>query len=348
MGTSYLCLLPESYTDRQRSYGSRSTSPSAWLTVGGWPTEAGRAAPSPEARSDNRERGIGKVTRPGQHDRSSPRSRPGRAGGDGQLPLIGRVFPAPVAAKVPEIIALFWVIKILTTAGGEATSDFLKTWGNFGGGGTEVALFVIALVLQFATRRYRAFAYWFLAYAIAIAGTGISDFLHLDVHIPYAGTTVLWAVVLAAVFWTWQHSEGTLSIHSITTQGREGFYWATVFATFALGTALGDFTATSLNLGYLPSGILFGVVILVPALAWWKFGMNAVGAFWFAYVITRPLGASFADYISKARNLSGIDFGDGPTALVFAVAVAVLVAYLAIARPDIQPPLNGAAERTAK
>jgi uncharacterized membrane-anchored protein len=256
--------------------------------------------------------------------------------------VVGRVFPSPVAAKVPEIIILFWVVKILTTAGGEATSDFLKTWGNFGGGGTEVALFVIAIVLQFATRRYRAFAYWFLAYAIAIAGTGISDFLHLDVHIPYAGTTILWAVVLVAVFWAWHRSEGTLSIHSITTQRREGFYWATVFATFALGTALGDFTATSLNLGYLPSGILFGVVILVPAVAWWKFHMNSVVAFWFAYVITRPLGASFADYISKSRDISGIGFGDGPTALVFAIAVLVLVVYLAVARPDIQLSLDEA------
>jgi uncharacterized membrane-anchored protein len=240
---------------------------------------------------------------------------------------------------VPEIIVLFWVVKILTTAGGEATSDFLKTWGNFGGGGTEVAVFVIAVLLQFATRQYRAFAYWLLAYAIAIAGTGLSDFLHLDVHIPYAGTTILWAVVLAVVFWTWNRNEGTLSIHSVTTQRREAFYWATVFATFALGTALGDFTATSLNLGYLDSGILFGLIILIPALAWWRFGLNSIAAFWFAYVVTRPLGASFADYISKPRNTSGIGFGDGPTALVFAVAVAILVAYLAIARPDIQPRL---------
>jgi uncharacterized membrane-anchored protein len=241
-----------------------------------------------------------------------------------------------VAAKVPEIIFLFWVVKILTTAGGEATSDYLKTYGNFGGGGTEVALFVVALLLQFATRRYRAFAYWFLAYAIAIAGTGFSDFLHLDVHIAYAGTTTLWAVVLAAVFWTWQRSEGTLSIHSITTQRREAFYWAVVFATFALGTALGDFTATSLGMGYLASGIFFFVLILVPALAWWRFGLNSIAAFWMAYVLTRPLGASFADYISKPHSIGGIGFGDGPTALVFTVAVVVLVSYLAIARPDIQ------------
>jgi uncharacterized membrane-anchored protein len=262
------------------------------------------------------------------------------------LPLVGDIFPAPLAVKVPEIIFLFWVVKILTTAGGEVTSDFLKNWGNIGGGGTEIALFVIALVLQFATRRYRALAYWSLAYAIAISGTGLSDFLHLDVHIPYAGTTLLWAVILAVVFWTWYRSEGTLSIHSITTQRREAFYWATVFATFALGTALGDFTATSLNLGYLPSGLFFFGLILLPALAWWRFGLNSVVAFWAAYIVTRPLGASFADYFSKPASITGVDFGNGRTALVFAAAVFALVAYLAVAKPDIQTPVSTAeAER---
>src|ERR1700728_2396379 len=259
---------------------------------------------------------------------------------DAELPLIGRFLPAPVAAKVPEVILVFWVVKILTTAGGEATSDYLKTYGNFGGGGLEVLVIVVGLLLQFGTRRYRAFAYWSLAYAIAIFGTGVSDFLHLDVHIPYVGTTLLWAAVLAAIFLLWQRSEGTLSIHSITTQRREAFYWATVFATFALGTALGDFTATSLNLGYLASGVLFAVVIFIPALAWWRFGLNSIAAFWMSYIVTRPLGASFADYITKSRNISGIGFGDGPTAVVFALAVLVLVAYLALARRDIQPAIS--------
>jgi len=258
--------------------------------------------------------------------------------------VIGRFFPAPVAAKVPEVILLFWVVKILTTAGGEATSDYLKTYGNFGGGGLEVLVIVLGLLLQFTTRRYNAFAYWSLAFAIAITGTGVSDFLHLDAHIPYAGTTVLWAVVLGAIFWLWQGSEGTLSIHSITTQRREAFYWATVFVTFALGTALGDFTATSLNLGYLDSGILFGVIILIPALARWQFGLNGIAAFWMSYIVTRPLGASFADYISKPRGISGINFGDGPTAIVFAIAVFGLVAYLAVVRPDIQNPQPTAEE----
>jgi uncharacterized membrane-anchored protein len=266
--------------------------------------------------------------------------------GDGRVPLIGRFFPAPVAAKVPEVIFAFWVVKILTTAGGEATSDYLKTYGNFLGGGIEVLVIVVGVALQFTARRYEAVAYWSLAFAIAITGTGVSDFLHLDAHIPYAGTTMLWAVVLAAIFWLWQRNEGTLSIHSITTQRRETYYWATVFATFALGTALGDFTAASLNMGYLDSGIFFGVVILIPALARWQFGMNGVAAFWASYVVTRPLGASFADYISKPKGLSGIAFGDGQTALVFAAAVVVLVLYLVLARPDIQKPLESSATQT--
>ena len=261
--------------------------------------------------------------------------------------MFGRLFPAPVASKVPEVIFLFWVVKILTTAGGEATSDYLKTYGNFGGGGAEVGLIVIGLVLQFRTRRYKAFAYWFLAYAIATTGTGVADFLHLDAHIPYAGTTILWAVILAGVFWSWQRSEGTLSIHTITTQRREAFYWATVFATFALGTALGDFTASSLGIGYLASGVLFSVVILLPALARWQLALNSIAAFWMSYVVTRPLGASFADYISKPSSLTGIGFGDGPTAVLFAAAVFVLVSYLAIARPDIQPSVDAPARGTA-
>jgi len=256
----------------------------------------------------------------------------------GRVPIVGRFFPAPIAAKVPEIVLLFWVVKILTTAGGEVASDYLKKYGNFGGGGVEVALFVIALVLQFSTRRYRAFAYWSLAYAIATAGTGISDFLHLDAHLSYAADSLLWALILAGIFSIWRRSEGTLSIHSITTQRREAYYWAVVFATFALGTALGDFTAASLHMGYLDSGIFFFAVILLPALAWWQFNLNGVAAFWMAYVVTRPLGASFSDWVSKPGNLSGLNVGNGRTALAILAAVLALVGYLAVARPDVQRP----------
>jgi uncharacterized membrane-anchored protein len=261
------------------------------------------------------------------------RSAPGRR-------LADVVWPEPLAAKVPEITLLFWVVKILTTCGGEAVSDYLALGNRLVGGVVEVGLMAIALLWQFRTRRYTAVAYWFLAYAIAIFGTGVSDALHLFVGIPYTGTTLLWATVLALTFWLWYRSEGTLSIHSIVTRRREAYYWAVVFATFALGTALGDFTATVLGLGYLASGIMFFFIILIPAVFWSRFGLNAIAAFWFAYVVTRPLGASFADYLGRSRSLSGLGLGSGRVAVVVAVLVAILVAYLAVTRHDIQPPVN--------
>ena len=249
-------------------------------------------------------------------------------------------FPEPVAAKVPEIIFLFWVIKVLTTAGGEATSDYLALdlGSRLVAGCIEAGIFLVALVWQFRTRRYVAAAYWALAYAIAIFGTGVADAMHLFVGIPYSGTTALWAVVLALVFWLWYRSEHTLSIHSIYTQRREVFYWAVVFATFALGTALGDYTALVLHLGYLASGILFFLIILIPAVAWSRFGLNSVVAFWFAYVVTRPLGASFADYFGKPHSLSGANYGEATVALITTIIVAVLVGYLSVTRCDIQRP----------
>jgi uncharacterized membrane-anchored protein len=254
-------------------------------------------------------------------------------------------FAEPAAAKVPEITLAFWVIKLLTTAGGEATSDYLALGSHLVGAAVETGLLAIGLIWQFRVRRYTAAAYWFLAYAIAIFGTGVSDTMHLAAGIPYAGTTLLWAIVLAAIFIAWYRSERTLSIHSILTRRREGFYWATVFATFALGTALGDFTANSLGLGYLSSVVLFFVIIMIPALAWRGLRLNPVIAFWSAYVVTRPLGASIADYVSKSRPLSGLGFGDGRTALIATLAVAVGVAYLAVTRTGIQqqPPLGSRA-----
>jgi uncharacterized membrane-anchored protein len=242
----------------------------------------------------------------------------------------------PLAAKVPEITFLFWIIKLLTTASGEAISDYLALHGYALAGVVEVAVFVVALIIQFSTRRYVAAAYWFFALSIAIFGTGASDALHLIVGIPYGGTTALWAIVLTGIFIVWYRSEGTLSIHSITTTRRELFYWATVFATFALGTALGDFTAAVVHLGYFGSAVLFFVVICVPLVAWRFFGMNAVFTFWFAYVITRPLGASFADWFSKPKAITGLDYGDAAVSGVTLIVIAVLVTYIAVARNDIQ------------
>jgi uncharacterized membrane-anchored protein len=246
-----------------------------------------------------------------------------------------RISPEPLAAKVPQIGLLFWVVKLLTTADGEAASDYLAHNVALGAA-VDLFLIVTALYFQFRTRRYVAAAYWYLALAIATFGTGAADVLHLDLGLPYTATTLLWAVVLAVVFWLWYRSEGTLSIHSIVTRRREMFYWATVFATFALGTALGDLTAVTLHLGYLASGIMFAVIIAVPAVAW-RLGLNPVVAFWFAYIVTRPLGASFADYLSKPPLLSGVGFGDLPTTAVLAVALVALVGYLQLTGRDDQP-----------
>jgi uncharacterized membrane-anchored protein len=243
----------------------------------------------------------------------------------------------PVAAKVPEITVLFWVIKISTTAAGEAISDLFVSNKKLGVV-VEVSMFCVALVLQFAARRYSAIPYWFLALAIATAGTGVADTMHLVLGMPYAVTSLFWLVVLAAVFWLWNRSEHTLDFHSITTNRRERFYWAVVFATFALGTAVGDFAATTLGLGYLASAVLFCGVILIPWAGWKFLNWNGIFSFWFAYVITRPVGASFADYLSKGHDLSGADFGDWQTALVLTSLVVVLVAYTAKARYDIQSP----------
>jgi len=249
-----------------------------------------------------------------------------------------RVFSQqPLAAKVPEVTALFWVIKISTTAAGEAISDMFVNNKKVGVV-VEVSMFAVALFLQFLARRYSALTYWFLALAIATAGTGVADTMHLVFGMPYAITSLFWLVVLAAVFYLWNRSEHTLDIHSITTNRREKYYWCVVFATFALGTAVGDFVATTLGLGYLGSAFLFCGVILIPWAGWKYLKWNSIFAFWFAYVITRPVGASFADYFSKPHDISGANFGDWQTALVMTLLVVILVAYTAVTRYDIQSP----------
>jgi uncharacterized membrane-anchored protein len=269
---------------------------------------------------------------------SSPQSSPARRAR----------WPEPLAAKVPEITALFWVIKILTTGMGEATSDFLAKGNLVVAGVAGFAGFAVALWLQFRVRRYVAVVYWLAVAMVAVFGTMAADGLHVGLGIPYIVTTVFYAAVLAAVFILWHRSEGTLSIHSITTRRRETYYWLTVLATFALGTATGDLTATTLHLGFLASGILFAGLILVPAVAWWRWHLNPIAAFWWAYVLTRPLGASFADWLSKSHQLTGLNLGDGQVAAVSAAIIALLVAYVAIARNDIQPVAPVAPPRPAR
>jgi uncharacterized membrane-anchored protein len=251
--------------------------------------------------------------------------------------MAGERWPQPLAVKVPQIGVMFWVVKILTTGMGEAASDFLGKISIVLAGGVGVLAFGLAMVLQFRARRYVAWIYWFAVAMVAVFGTMVADGLHVVVGIPYPVTTICYAVAVAVIFWAWHRSEGTVSIHSIDTRRREVFYWLTVLATFALGTAAGDLTAFTLHLGYFSSAIGFAVVMIGPALGWWRLRLNPVVAFWIAYVITRPLGASLADWVGKPHSKAGgLDVGDGVVTVVAALAIAIVVAYWSVTKRDIQ------------
>lgn len=244
----------------------------------------------------------------------------------------------PGALRVPEVALVFWVVKLLSTAMGESTSDMLVNSSL----GAPVAVvlgfiaFLAALFIQFKQARYRAWSYWLAVCGVGVFGTMAADVMHVVLHVPYTASSIFYALLLAAVFISWSRTENTLSIHSIDTPRREAFYWAAVVATFAMGTALGDFTANTLKLGYLPSAVLFAVAILIPLIGWRVLHWNTVFCFWAAYVITRPLGASIADGLGKPKNVSGMGIGDGPVAGVLVALIIILVAYLTVTKSDVQ------------
>lgn len=238
--------------------------------------------------------------------------------------------------KVPEVTAYFWIVKVLTTGMGEATSDYaVHTIDPVVAASLGLLLLLVALAMQLIVRRYNAAVYWFAVTAVAIFGTMAADALHIVVHVPYVASAVGFGVALTIVFLVWHRTEHTLSIHSITTLRRELFYWATVLVTFALGTATGDLTAYTLHLGFFASGVFFAVVIAVPAVASRVAGLNAVAAFWIAYIITRPLGASFADWMGVPRSLGGLAWGRGTVSVALTILIIGFVAYLAITRVDV-------------
>lgn len=238
-------------------------------------------------------------------------------------------------SKVPEVTVYFWITKVLTTGMGESTSDFLAARL---GPVPAVALGAVALAaslfLQFRARRYVAWIYWTAVVMVSVFGTMAADILHVGLGIPYLVSTAFYAVTLAVVFLAWYVTERTLSIHSVRTRRREVFYWAAVMTTFALGTATGDLTATTMRMGYFSSGVAFAVLIAVPAVCHRRFGLNAIFAFWFAYVVTRPLGASFADWFAVSARRGGLALGTGPTSLVLAVVILGFVGYLGVTHAD--------------
>ncbi|WP_211319725.1 hypothetical protein [Quadrisphaera granulorum] len=244
---------------------------------------------------------------------------------------------------MPEITVAFWLVKVLTTGMGEAASDWLGETSLVIGGAVGVGSLVLALWWQLRAREYSAVRYWTAVSAVAVFGTMTADITHVVTGLSYALTTAGWAAAVAVVFTVWWRVEGTLSIHDVDTPRRELFYWTTVLATFALGTAAGDLTGLALGWGFLPAGLLFGAAMLVPLVAW-RLGLSPVVAFWSAYVLTRPFGASFADWLGKPAHIGGgVGLGDGLVTVVALAAIAVLVGFLAVTRADVQTRGSAAA-----
>jgi uncharacterized membrane-anchored protein len=231
---------------------------------------------------------------------------------------------------VPSSIdGVFWVLKLLSTAMGEATSDFLVHRFNpelavLGAG----VVFVAVLWWQLSVPRFLITAYWTAVVMVSVFGTMCADVLHVRFGVPYVVSALGFGAVLVVVFVTWSRVEHTLSIHSITTTRRELFYWAAVTVTFALGTAVGDLTAYTVGLGFLRSGLLFAIIFCLPVIGFALLRLNAVAMFWTAYILTRPLGASFADYLGKSHVAGGLNWGPGNVSFMFTAIIVIVVAVL--------------------
>jgi uncharacterized membrane-anchored protein len=256
---------------------------------------------------------------------------------------VGRV----LLSKVPEVTVYFWIIKVLATTIGETAADNLSDRLGLGLTGTTwlmAAVLVGALIFQFKAPRYVPTIYWLTVVLLSIVGTLVTDNLTDKYHVSLELSTVVFAVCLAITFAWWYRIERTLSIHSIDTLRREAFYWLAVLFTFALGTALGDLIAERFDVGYAKSVFLFGGCIALITVAWRYLGINAVLAFWAAYILTRPLGASIGDYLSQPKSDGGLGLGTTTTSLIFLAAIAVTVAFLTVTKKDQLPPIIEPAE----
>jgi uncharacterized membrane-anchored protein len=239
--------------------------------------------------------------------------------------------------KVPEVTFYFWVIKIMCTTVGETAADYLNVDLGFGLSNTTYfsgALLAVLLLVQFRLRRYVPPAYWAVVVVISVFGTLITDNLTDRYNVPLTTSTIVFSIVLAGVFAVWYAFERTLSIHTIVTSRREAFYWLAILFTFALGTAAGDLVAEQFQLGYGVSALIFGGMIAAIAVAHFRFGLNAVLAFWLAYILTRPLGASIGDGLSQSTANGGLGLGTTNTSYVFLGCILVLVAYLTATKRD--------------
>jgi uncharacterized membrane-anchored protein len=249
-------------------------------------------------------------------------------------PSVGR----QMLNKVPEITLYFWIIKILCTTVGETAADLMNEELGLGLTNTTYIMtagLIAVLIVQFRSRKYIPGVYWMAVVLISIVGTLITDNLVDNAGVPLQTTTILFSIALALVFAVWYWSERTLSVHTIVTTKREAFYWLAILFTFALGTSAGDLFAEKLELGFLPSAGIFAGAIAIIAVAHLRFKLNAILAFWLAYILTRPLGASIGDYLSQPVEETGLGLGTILTSVIFLVTILALVIYLTITKRDL-------------
>jgi uncharacterized membrane-anchored protein len=254
---------------------------------------------------------------------------------------IARTVAGAMLSKVPEVTVYFWIIKIFATTIGETAADNLATNLGLGLTGTTwlmAGVLAVVLVFQFRARRYVPAIYWLAVALLSVVGTLITDNLTDKYNVSLTTSTIVFAIALAATFVSWYSVEHTLSIHSIDTTRREAFYWLTILFTFALGTALGDLIAEKFDVGYWKAALLFGGLIALIAIAWRWFQINAVLAFWMAYILTRPLGASIGDYLSQPKADGGLGLGTTTTSRIFLAGIVGIVIYLTVSKTDQIPP----------
>ena len=240
---------------------------------------------------------------------------------------------AAVYNRVPQVTADFWLIKLMAVTMGETAADYVSVQMGLGLSATSLIMsgvLAVALIWQFSRKKYVPDSYWLSVVLISIVGTLITDNLVDNFNIPLADTTAFFAVALTITFIAWFLTERTLSIHSIFTRRREAFYWLAILLTFALGTAMGDLVAEKFALGYLSSGLLFGLIIISLTLGYFFLGLDPILGFWLVYILTRPLGASFGDLLSQPTQYGGLGFGTIITSAIFLSAIVAIVVYMSV------------------
>lgn len=242
---------------------------------------------------------------------------------------------APAVNRVPKVTVDFWLVKLLAVTVGETAADFLSADLGLGLPTTSWIMsgfLVVALIMQFSKKKYVPLVYWVAVVLISIVGTLITDYLVDDLGVSLESTSLFFATALLATFAAWYFSEKTLSIHTIYTTKRESFYWLTILLTFALGTAAGDYAAEGLALGFLQAALIYGTIITVVALTYYADRMNGILAFWLAYILTRPMGASFGDYLSQTPDNGGLGFGTVITSAFFLAGIVGIILYMTLSR----------------